>query len=71
MHRYEKYSLAETVDLSITNAELYAAEADAVAEFFTQKECPYVTLEDTMQQMRTLDRLRASAGIEFAHEAKA
>jgi predicted dehydrogenase len=71
LHRYEKYSLVETVDLSITNAELYAAEADAVAEFFNQKECPYVTIEDTMQQMRTLDNLRASAGIVFGHEAKA
>jgi predicted dehydrogenase len=70
LHRFEKYTLAETVDLGITNAELYAAEADAVAEFFTQKECPYVTLEDTMQQMRTLDRLRASAGIVFGNEAK-
>ncbi|MBI1334812.1 MAG: gfo/Idh/MocA family oxidoreductase [Armatimonadetes bacterium] len=71
LHRYEGYSLAETVDLSITNAELYAAEADAVAEFFDQKECPYVTLEDTMQQMRTLDKLRKSAGIVFGAEAKA
>ena len=71
LHRYEKYSLAETIDLSITNAELYAAEADAVAEFFDKKECPYVTLEDTMQQMRTLDKLRKSAGIVFGAEAKA
>lgn len=71
LHRYEKYTLAETIDLSITNAELYAAEADAVAEFFAQKECPYVTIEDTMQQMRTLDKLRKSAGIVFGAEAKA
>lgn len=70
LHRYEKYNLVETVDLSITNAELYAAEADAVAEFFEQKECPYITLEDTMQQMRTLDKLRKSAGIVFGAEAK-
>jgi predicted dehydrogenase len=71
LHRYEKYSLVETLDLGISNAELYAAEADAVAEFFTHKECPYVTIEDTMQQMRTLDGLRASAGIVFGNEAKA
>ena len=70
LHRYEKYTLAETVDLSITNAELYAAEADAVAQFFDAKECPWVTVEDTMQQMRTLDRLRKSAGIVFGNEAK-
>ncbi len=70
IHRYEKYTLVETLDLGITNAQLYAAEADAVAEYFHKKECPYVTLEDTMQQMRTLDRLRASAGIVFGAEAK-
>ena len=70
IHRYEKYTLVETVELGISNPELYAAEADAVAEFIDQKECPFVTLEDTMQQMRTLDMLRALAGISFANEAK-
>jgi predicted dehydrogenase len=70
LHRYEKYTLVESVELGITNAELYAAEADAVAEFIDAKECPYVTVEDTMQQMRTLDMLRKSAGIVFGAEAK-
>lgn len=68
LHRYEKYELVETVDLSITNAELYAAEADTVAEYFTQKQCPFLSIEDTLEQMRTLDKLRKSAGMHFAAE---
>lgn len=70
MYRYEKYELVETVDLSITNAELYAHEADAVAEYFEAKEVPYQTIEDTLQQMRTLDKLRKSAGLHFDAEMK-
>ncbi|CAN5562639.1 Gfo/Idh/MocA family oxidoreductase [soil metagenome] len=58
-------------DLGVSNDELYAAEADAVAAFIEKKECPYVTLQDTMQQMRTLDRLRESAGLVFDEEMKA
>ena len=63
--------MAEELDLGITNAELYAAEADAVAEYLEAGECPHVTIEDTMQQMRTLDRLRASGGVVFGAELKA
>lgn len=60
----------EAHDVSVTNAELYMHQADAVAEFFGAKECPYVSIEDTLAQMRTLDRLRASAGITFAQEKR-
>ena len=58
----------QVFDLSITNDELYAAEADAVAEFIDQGQCPYMNVEDTLGQMRTLDRLRESAGLRFASE---
>jgi predicted dehydrogenase len=72
LRRYEGWdTVVEEFELGITNAELYANEADVVAEFFEQKECPYVSVEDTMQQMRTLDKLRASAGIHFDAELKA
>jgi predicted dehydrogenase len=58
----------EVLDLGITNDQLYAAEADAVAEFIEAKECPYMSIEDTRGQMRTLDELRRSAGLHFAAE---
>jgi predicted dehydrogenase len=61
-------TVVEELDLGISNDVLYAQEADAVAQYFEQKECPHVTIEDTMQQMRTLDKLRASAGIQFEAE---
>ncbi len=54
-----------------TNDELYAIEADTVAEFIDAKECPYMTLEDTIENMKALDMLRASAGLHFAMEMKA
>jgi len=69
IHRFDGNQLAETIDLSLTNPELYAYEADAVAAYFEARECPYVTIEDTLQQARTLDKLRHSAGITFAGEA--
>lgn len=48
----------EELDFSSSNDELYAIEADAVAEFFQAGECPYMTIEDTLANMATLDRLR-------------
>jgi predicted dehydrogenase len=58
----------ETFEMVSTNDELYALEADAVAEFLEKGECPYMTLEDTLGNMKTLDALRASAGLKFAAE---
>lgn len=43
----------------------YALEADAVSQFFDQKQAPQMPLADTLSIMRTLDRLRASAGFVF------
>ncbi len=60
----------ETFDFGITNDELYGLEADAVAEYLEKGECPFMTVEDTMGQMRTLDMLRRSAGMVFAAEMK-
>jgi len=54
----------------LTNNELYALEADAVAAFLAEKECPHMTKADTLGNMRTLDALRASAGFTFANELK-
>ncbi|MEZ0327878.1 MAG: Gfo/Idh/MocA family protein [Fimbriimonas sp.] len=55
----------EVYDLGITNDELYGYEADAVAAFIDARECPYVTVADTVGQMRTLDTLRATTGLRF------
>ncbi len=54
--------------LTSTNDELYAIEADSVARFLEQKECPYMTLVDTLNNMQALDALRKSAGLKFAAE---
>jgi len=66
LHRYEGQELVESLSLGVSNAQLYAIEADAVAQYWEAKECPHVTIEDTLAQMRTLDRLRDAAGIRFA-----
>ena len=58
----------EHFEFSSTNDELYAIEADAVAEFIEKKECPYMTVEDTLNNMKALDMLRESAGLRFAAE---
>ena len=55
----------ESFRLGLGNAELYAAEADAVAANLEAGECPDFTKAETMRQARTLDRLRASAGMVF------
>lgn len=66
LYRYEGSVAVETLHLGVSNDRLYAIEADAVAEYWDAKECPHVTIEDTLAQMRTLDKLRKSAGITFA-----
>lgn len=58
----------QVFEFGMSNDELYAVEADAVAEFIDAKECPYMTLEDTLGNMRTLDMMRESAGMKFAAE---
>jgi len=58
----------ELIDLKSTNDELYALEADTVAEFIDRSECPYMTVEDTIANMAALDALRKSAGLKFASE---
>jgi predicted dehydrogenase len=58
----------ERFDLKSTNDELYAIEADTVAQFLDAKECPYMTVDDTLNNMRSLDSLRASAGLKFGME---
>lgn len=55
----------EEFSLGVTTAELYAHEADAVATFLADGECPWMSIEDTLGNMRTLDRVRASCGLVF------
>ena len=61
----------ETFEFPTTNDELYGIEADAVAQSLETGECPHMTIAETLSNMRTLDKLRASAGIVFAAEPKA
>jgi predicted dehydrogenase len=68
---YKNGQEPESWQLNSTNDELYAYEADAVAAFIESKECPYMTLDDTLNNMRALDMLRASAGLVFAAEMTA
>ncbi len=58
----------EVFDLGVSNDELYAIEADTVAQYWEDKQVPFLTPDDTLNQMRTLDRLRASAGLHFEGE---
>lgn len=60
----------ETYTYEFVGDALWGFEADAVAEFIDAKEAPYMTLADTLGEMRALDMLRASAGLSFAMEAK-
>ena len=53
----------ETFDFDSSNDDLYALEADAVAASLEKGECPHMTLAETLANMRTLDKLRASAGM--------
>jgi predicted dehydrogenase len=48
--------------------DLYALEADAVAEYLDAKEAPYMTIADTLGNMVALDALRASANFRFEGE---
>lgn len=68
MHLFRNGQESEVFEMGMTNDELYAAEADAVAEFIESGSCPYMTPADTLGNMNVLDRLRASAGIKFAAE---
>ncbi len=61
----------ETFEYVSTNDELYGIEADAVASALEGGECPHMTVAETLANMRTLDRLRASAGLHFAAEPTA
>ena len=59
----------ETFEFSTTNDELYGMEADAVAASLETGECPHMTIAETLANMRTLDRLKASAGLVFRTDA--
>jgi predicted dehydrogenase len=48
--------------------DLYAIEADTVAEFLRDRQAPQVTWEDTLGNMTTLDRWRESVGLAYETE---
>lgn len=56
----------ETVTHDVSaERDLYANEALAVAEHLEARQTPYVTWEDSLGHMRTLDTLRASMGLHW------
>ena len=59
----------EIFSLGCTGTELYAHEADSVADYLSAGECPYMTVEDTLANMHCLDQMRASCGLHFEAEA--
>lgn len=60
----------EIFSLGVTNDALYAHEADAVAEHLAAGECPWFTKAESLAMARTLDRLRASAGLRFGTDSE-
>jgi len=71
MTLYRKGADPEEFSLGVSNDQLYAIEADTVAEHFTEGEVPFQTVQDTLNQMRALDTLRKSAGLKFEGELEA
>lgn len=65
MRLWRDGAVVEEWNLGTDNDQLYAIEADAVAQYWEAKECPYMSLSDTLAQARTLDRLKSSAGLRF------
>jgi predicted dehydrogenase len=59
------YSEPEMIRKQPPNFDLYANEADVVALNLEQGEAPQMTWNDTIGNMRALDRLRESAGLIF------
>jgi len=60
----------EVIDFSQDEYGLYAYEADEVAHHLAALESPAMSKLDTINNMRTLDALRKSAGFEFGKELK-
>ncbi len=56
-------SRPEVYRLGFDGHWLYAHEADAVSDFLDQGECPYMPIDETLANMRCLDRLRRSCGL--------
>ena len=50
--------------------DLYAIEADTVAASLRHRQAPQVTWEDTLGNMRTLDRWRQSVGLAYGTEQR-
>ena len=51
------------------DADLYALEADTVAKYIDQRQAPAMNWEDTLGNMRTLDRWRAAVGVVYAADS--
>ncbi len=61
LNRYGKEQ--QVFDLGCATDALYGYEADAVANYLPLGECPYMSVEHTLMNMRVLDRLKQSCGM--------
>ncbi|MBV9706043.1 MAG: oxidoreductase, partial [Chloroflexi bacterium] len=49
-----------------TSTSLYALEAATVADYIKARQAPQMSWQDTLGNMKTLDRWRASVGMSYA-----
>ena len=55
--------------VTVANTQnLYANEADTVASYIAQRQTPYMSWDDTLGNMQTLDRWRAAIGLVYDGE---
>ena len=56
-------------EVTVANTQnLYANEADTVASYIAQRQTPYMSWDDTLGNMQTLDRWRAAIGLVYDAE---
>ena len=64
-----KYAEEKTQEITIESATgPYAIEADAVAAYLDARQAPYMSWDDTLGNMRTLDRWREAIGLVYDAE---
>ncbi len=64
----KKYGQKEQRVTVASTKNLYANEADTVASYIAERQTPYMNWDDTLGNMRTLDRWRAAIGLVYDSE---
>lgn len=60
----------QTIPVTLDETDIFAIEADAVAEAITEgrKECKYMTWNDTLGQVRAMDKWRKEIGLTYKED---